>query len=114
MSKFDRDAEREEDREDKKHSAALILQGLDSLKRNVCCIFLNDSDELLHGRLEGMLEETDALLLRDLTPGKQALQCKMMVPYENVQHMCFSPSDGNCRQCLHWKELSEQHAEGKG
>jgi len=113
MSDFDRDADRQEEREDRKHGAALILQGLDSLKRNVCCVFLDDSDEILHGRLEGVLAETDALILRDLTPGKQALRCKIMVPYEKVQHMCFSESDTNCKRCAAWKEIEEMGKDDK-
>ena len=52
---FDRHQEREDDRSEDKFSDKLVVQELSTFKSQRCCVFQKESEELLHGRLLGLL-----------------------------------------------------------
>ncbi len=104
---FDRKQEREEDLEEDRFSTKLCLQELSGLKMQRCCAFLpvEDSLEILHGRLIGMLMELDAMVIRDLRPGRETLQTKQIVPCHNIHYLCSSASLEKCLACREYKEM---------
>lgn len=109
---FDRRAEREEDREESRFAAKLTVEDFNKINMQRCCVFIKDfSDnggEVIHGRLMGMMAELDALVIRDLRLGREALQTKQIVPYENVHHLCASASLEKCEGCAEYVEMREE------
>jgi len=106
VNDFDREMERREDQAEDRESAELAVLDFKRFVRDRCCLFLGDEDgTVLHGRLEGLLQEIEALVLRDLRPGRERLQCRLQVPYDSVHYACHSGSLEKCRQCERYKSL---------
>lgn len=98
-SDFDRLHERHEDEEDTKFSAQLVAQELSKVRGQRACLFLEDSEEVLHGQITGVLTEMDALIVRDLRPTRQALRAKLIVPVERIEHICTNDDRTKCKGC---------------
>ena len=98
MNDFDREMERRELNEEEREAAELAVQDFKRFVRDRCCLFL-DEDVTLHGRVEGLLQEVEAVMLRDLRPGREKLQCRLQIPYDNIFYACHSGSLEKCREC---------------
>ena len=106
MTNFDREEERREAREEGREAAELALADFKHFVRERCCLVLNDEARtLLHGRMEALLEEIEALVLRDLRPGREKLQCRLQVPYQSVFFACHSCSLEKCKGCSEYRKL---------
>jgi len=106
MNDFDSEQERREERAGAREDAELALKDFRAFVRERCCITLDDDDHtVLHGRLEGLLEEIEALVLRDLRPGRERLQCRLQVPYGAVFYACHSGSREKCRECPQYRAM---------
>jgi hypothetical protein len=115
VNDFDRAQERREEKEEDKAAAELALAEFRHFVRERCCITLDDDDRtVLHGRLEALLEEIEAVVLRDLRPGREKLQCRLQVPYRVVAHICHSGSLEKCRECPEYRLLESSPAGHKG
>jgi hypothetical protein len=115
MNDFDREMEKNEMQEDDREATELAVLDFKRFARNRCCLFLADEDgTVLHGRLEGLLQEIEALVLRDLRPGRERLQCRLQVPYDNVHYACHSGSLEKCKQCAEYERLTPKKRRGAG
>jgi len=97
------------------HEAAESLIG--SIKPYLgqrCCVFLDAevTDDTCHGKLLAFIKDWPALMIRDLSPGKERLQRKRLVPLEVIQDMCFSPGVEKCKLCEVMKDL-KSHKDDK-
>ena len=114
MNDFDREHARREEREEDKQAAELALKDFGRFVRERCCIILDDRRHtVLHGRLEALLEEIEALVLRDLRPGRERLQCRLQVPYRAVFYACHSGSQQKCRECREYRAMEAQEGGGR-
>jgi len=110
---YEKQQEREDEQQERRDQAEIAVRELKNINRSICCVFICETEEVVHGRIEGMLAELDALVVRDLTPGKQALQCKRLIPYGNISNLCTSPAEEKCRQCFVWRDLNEAYKEAQ-
>lgn len=104
---FDRQAERNEEAEQKREDTELAVQELKKIIKDRICVFLNEDGEIMHGRLMGMMVELDSLILRDLRPGRELQRCTIIVPYDNIKNICTSPGTEACKNCPNWREMQE-------
>jgi len=102
---FDRMREREEDEGDIEFSATLVAQELGTLKSQRACVFVADSQEVLHGQLSGVLKEMDVLVMRDLRPTRQLLRAKLLIPVEKIEHICINEDRTKCKTCHIYAEI---------
>ena len=100
MNDLDREMEKREEEEEDREVAELSVLDFKKFVRSRCCLFLDDEEqEVLHGRIEGLMQEIDTLVLRDLRPGRERLQCRLQVHYDTVKFACHSGSLAKCNQC---------------
>lgn len=105
---FDREMDKREEEEEQREDAALALESFKTLVRARSCIFFNDEhEEVMHGRIEGLLQELDAVLVRDLRPGRERLRCRVQIPYDNIKYVCHSPKFEACKECAVYKDFKE-------
>jgi hypothetical protein len=107
---FDMRQEREEEREEDRFSAKLSLEEFSRIRFQRCCVFTHDAGgaaDVIHGRVTGLLVEMDALVIRDLRLGREALQTKQLIPVANVHRLCASPSLEKCRGCYEYREMEK-------
>lgn len=83
---------------------------VDSIKTYLgqrCCVFLeaDNYDDTCHGKLLAFIKDWPALMVRDLTPKRERLQRKRMIPLEVVRDMCFSPGAEKCKLCDVMRDL---------
>jgi hypothetical protein len=102
---FDRLHERKEEDEDVKFAAKLVAEELNSLKAQRACIFISDSEEVLHGRITGVLSEMDFIVLRDLRPTRQMLRAKLLVPSDRIEHICVNEDPTKCKTCYIYEQI---------
>lgn len=102
---FERLHDKQEDDEDVKFSARLVVQELSGLKAQRACIFVGESGEVLHGQILGVLSEMDALIVRDLRPTRQQLRAKLLVPVEKIEHICTNEDRSKCKSCDIYAEI---------
>jgi len=103
MPDFDREMEREEDRED----AQVVLTEFAQFVRQRCCLFMSDDvaeGEILHGRLKGLLVEKDDYVIEDMGPEHIGLHRIITVPVESVKYVCHNKAL-QCKQCPEYKEM---------
>ncbi len=106
----DYEESRKEERDEDRVAAVLALYDMKTFARSRCCLYLVDADdEILHGRLEGLLLEVNTLVLRDLRPGRERLQARLQVPYDNVLYACHSGSLQKCKACLQYQEMERRN-----
>lgn len=72
-----------------------------------CCVHLDAEvhDDTCHGKLVSFIKDWPALMVRDLTPGKERLQRKRLIPLEVIQDVCFSPGLEKCKGCEEMERL---------
>jgi hypothetical protein len=107
---FDRMQDRQEEADDSKFSTKLSVEEMGKIKMQRCCVFIKDSEDIqmVHGKILGMMTELDSLIVRDLRPGREALQCKQLVPFANVHHICASVDLEKCQQCDEYREMAQE------
>jgi hypothetical protein len=70
--------------------------------------------DIVHGRLMAFVREWPALVVRDLTPGRERLQRTRLLHIDRASDMCFCDDLAKCKQCPTYQELLEQEAEREG
>ena len=112
MSDFDREEERREEEQEEGESAQLAVLEFGRFARERTCVFVDGDDgpEAIHGRLIGLLKEVDALVIRDLRPGREKLGCRLLIPYDNLLYVCCAPGSDKCKECGEYKKLNREAA----
>jgi len=87
-----------------------LVASIKSFINDRCCLTLDSEGytEILHGRFIAFVQQWPAVLVRDVTPGKELLCRKRIVPLEVIRDMCISQSNKKCKQCDVYKDLVEQ------
>jgi len=109
MNDFDVQAARQEHEDESKEAAELALCDIRRFAKIRCCLFLGDEDaEILHGRMVGIMQELDTVIIRDLRPGREILQAHLQVPYESIFYACHSNFLEKCKRCPEYQEMQRQ------
>jgi hypothetical protein len=105
---FDRKAERDEERQERRESAEIAVTELKQFAKQLCCVFFDSEDqEILYGRIIGMMDELDALVIRDIRPGRELLRSRQIIPYERIKYICTAEDGGKCKECAYYKGIAE-------
>jgi hypothetical protein len=106
VNDYEREEARREREEEDRQAAELAILDIKRFARARCCLFRDEEDgEVLHGRLEGIMQEIDSLVVRDLRPGREKLQCRLLVAYDGLAYVCTSPSHAKCQACDEYKAM---------
>ena len=106
MSQFD------DDLEDQKAVEDLVTSIKGFIKKR-CCVFMEGGaySDIIHGRLTAFVREFPALVIRDLTPGRERLQRTRMVGLDLANNMCWCDDLEKCKQCPTYTDLQEMETE---
>ena len=90
-----------------------LAKSIKSFVKKRCCVFMEGGaySDIIHGRFMGFIREFPALVIRDLTPGRERLQRTRMVGLEMANNICWCDSLEKCQQCPTYKELQEMESD---